>query len=139
MTSNDVSNAMSVRSECQTEQYLSCDSAIARSTASTGTAPSTSKRSSTAVTRRGIGGRAVRGQVGAQGAQRMASAREDERDVRAHARRECEAQRLHRRDRGPSVAVERDPVAADGAGEAQVAVPDEVELERRTRRVVRHG
>jgi hypothetical protein len=30
-------------------------------------------------------------------------------------------------------------VAADGAGEAQVAVPDEVELERRPRRLVGHG
>jgi hypothetical protein len=39
LTSNSVTNVMSPRNEFETEQYFSCDNAMARRTASPGTSP----------------------------------------------------------------------------------------------------
>lgn len=52
-TSNSVTKAMSPRSELETEQYFSCDNAMARRTASAGTSPCTVKTSVTLVNRCG--------------------------------------------------------------------------------------
>ena len=94
--SNDVLNSMSWRSECQTEQYRSRDSAIARSTAAAGTSPRSLKlQLRTHHTRRRLLcplGNDARGEPG----QRVPAFSHDIDDVGGHAASQSEHQHLHR-------------------------------------------
>src|SRR5262245_56320762 len=65
----------------------------------------------------------------------MAAAGQDERDVGAHAGREREAERLHRRHALLAVAVQVDAVLAHVAREREAVLPRELQREGRARAV----
>ena len=100
---------MSWRSECQTEQYFSRDSAMARSTLSGATSPVHLEAQVDAHEAMRIFRRALRAQVRAQPPQRLPSALQDVHHVHGHAAGEGQGEGLNRRRPGRAVASRRPP------------------------------
>ena len=66
-----------------------------------------------------------------QGAQRLTAAGQDVGEVHGHASRQGQAQGLHGGGAGAPVAVDHDRRLSRAAAEAQVAVPDQLDLDGR--------
>ena len=117
---------MSWLRECQTEQYFSRDNAMARSTASAGTAPSRSNREIDLHEPMRFLLSTVGGQVRAKAANVVTPFRQDEDDVGRHAAGQRKGQRLHGGRSGGTVAVNRHRRRARHARKFQLADPGEL-------------
>ncbi len=121
---------MSFRKECHTEQYFSCDSAMARSTASAGTSPVMVKCSVIRVKYFGSSPRRSPDEVSLEVLQRVPALGEDLDEINTHAGGKASRQGLHRcGDRVPW-AVENELCSLGAAGKSHSALPAQIDDNR---------